>query len=52
MTDLSDQLLWIMLANILIWLGIGGYTAFVAARQKMLAKRLKQMEIINNANDT
>lgn len=50
MTGLDDSILWIAAANILVWLGIGGYVAFLARRQTALAARVKQMELLNNGN--
>lgn len=40
----GDGLLWVVLAGILVWLGIGGYVAFIAIRQKSLALALKRLE--------
>lgn len=50
MTGIDDSMLWVMAANILVWLGIGGYVAFLASRQAVLAARLKQMELPDNGN--
>lgn len=50
MTGTEDSMLWVMAANILVWLGIGGYVAFLARRQSALAARVKQMEIMGNGN--
>lgn len=50
MTDFWDSMLWVMAANILVWLGIGGYVAFLARRQAALAARLKQMELLGNGD--
>lgn len=43
-----DTPMWIMLTNALVWLGIGGYMAFLANNQAKIAKRLKQMEMIGH----
>lgn len=35
---------YLLLANILIWLGVGGYIVFIARGQERLRKRLDQVE--------
>lgn len=39
---------YLLIANILVWLGICGYVGFLALRQKALAGRLKQLELMND----
>lgn len=43
-----DAVNWLLAANIIIWLGIGVYVAFIAIGQRKLAIRLKQLEIMAN----
>ena len=43
-----DTLTWVIMANAAVWLGIGGYMAFLATRQRSLAARLAQMEMLNH----
>ena len=35
---------WLMAANAALWIGLGLYTAFLAASQKRLERRLSQGE--------
>ena len=42
----SGALIWLMAASAVIWLGIGGYLAFLAARQGEIKKRLQQLELL------
>jgi len=39
---------YLLLANVLVWLGIGGYLSFLAIRQNRLEQRLNQMERLND----
>lgn len=39
---------YLLAANIVVWLGLCGYLAFVASRQKHLERRLKQLETLND----
>ncbi|MFZ5427444.1 MAG: CcmD family protein [Thermodesulfobacteriota bacterium] len=39
---------YLLAANIAVWLGLCGYVAFVAARQKNLDRRLKQLETLKD----
>ena len=39
---------YLLAANVVVWLGLCGYLAFVAARQKHLERRLKQLETLRN----
>ena len=43
-----DSLTWVILANAVVWLGIGGYVAYLAACQRALASRIRHMEMLNN----
>ncbi len=35
---------YLLLANIAVWLGLGGYAAFLQARSARLEQRLSQLE--------
>lgn len=35
---------WLILANAVIWIGIGAYAAFLASEQKNIARRLAALE--------
>lgn len=39
---------YLLAANVVVWLGLCGYLALVAARQKHLERRLKQLEALRN----
>ena len=39
---------YLLAANVLVWLGLCGYLAFVASRQKRLERRLKQLETMHH----
>ena len=43
-----DTQTWIILANAAVWIGMGAYLAFLAARQRALAARLSQMEMLDH----
>ena len=43
-----DTLTWIIMANAAVWVGLGAYLAFMGSRQRALAARLAQWEIINH----
>ena len=43
-----DTLTWVIMANAAVWIGIGSYMAFLAARQRSLAARRAQMEMLNH----
>ena len=43
-----DTLTWVIMTNAAVWIGIGAYMAFMAARQLSLAARLAQMEMLNH----
>jgi len=40
-----DNTGYLMAANVVIWLGVGGYLLFLAGRQKRLELRLRRMEV-------
>ncbi|MFP5238263.1 MAG: CcmD family protein [Acidobacteriota bacterium] len=39
---------YLLAANVVVWLGLCGYMAFVASRQKRLERRLKQLETLQD----
>ena len=39
---------YLLAANVVVWLGIGGYLIFLAAKQARLEKGLRQMEILRD----
>jgi CcmD family protein len=39
---------FLLAANIVVWLGIGGYVLFLANSQKRLERRLRQMEMVSD----
>ncbi len=39
---------WIMLSNIVLWLGLGGYVVFLAKKQQYLEKSLAVKEHLDN----
>ncbi|MBQ3059043.1 MAG: CcmD family protein [Desulfovibrio sp.] len=43
-----DTLSWVVMTNAAVWLGIGGYLAFLAARQRALSIRLRQWELLHH----
>jgi len=40
MTDMQ----WLLCASMAVWLGIGGYAAFLASVQNRLERRVRQLE--------
>ena len=40
MTDIQ----WLLCASVAVWLGIGGYTAFLASAQNKLERRMRLLE--------
>jgi CcmD family protein len=42
------QMKYLIISNLLIWLGIGGYLIFLAIKAKRLEKKVKQLELLNN----
>ena len=45
MTDIQ----WLLCASMAVWLGIGGYAAFLASAQKRLERRVRQLEMLRDA---
>jgi len=39
---------YLLAANVIVWLGICGYVAFLATRQGRLERRLKQLEALQD----
>ncbi|WP_462324121.1 CcmD family protein [Desulfoplanes sp.] len=39
---------YLFIANLCVWIGIGGYLCFIHAAQKRLAERIDHMEIIHD----
>lgn len=35
-------------ANVVVWIGIGAYVAFLAIRQRRLTQRCEQLELMRN----
>jgi len=44
MTDMQ----WLLGASMAVWLGIGGYAAFLASAQNKLERRMRQLEILRD----
>jgi CcmD family protein len=40
-----SELSWIMSANVVIWIGLAAYAAFLALRQKDIDRRLRALEL-------
>lgn len=38
---------WLVYAGIAVWIGLGGYLAFLAASQRSLARKIAQLESLN-----
>lgn len=45
---MDQSLIWVMIANIIIWLGLGAYLAWLGASQRKLERRCRQLEILAN----
>ena len=45
MTDIQ----WLLCASVAVWLGIGGYAAFLASAQNRLERRVRQLEMLRDA---
>lgn len=43
-----EAMTWIIVTNAIVWIGIGAYVAFLAARQRALALRLSQLEMLDH----
>lgn len=46
-----DITLWLILTNALVWLGIGGYLAFVSSRLKRQAAEIRLLKMLRGAAD-
>ena len=44
MTDMQ----WLLCASVAVWLGIGGYAAFLASAQHRLERRVRQLEMLRD----
>ena len=40
---------WLLYASMAVWLGIGGYTGFLAIAQRNLERRVRQLEKLHDA---
>lgn len=38
---------YLFLANVCIWIGVGGYVLFLAGQHRTLERRLQQLEILH-----
>ena len=41
---------YLFAANVLVWVGLGCYLAFLATSQQRLKRRLSRLEILNDDN--
>lgn len=41
----------LLLANGLVWLGVGGYLVFLAGRQRSVSQQLQRLEQLHGRND-
>lgn len=39
-----EDIFWLAAANALVWFGLGAYIAYIATRQRQLARQLKNLE--------
>lgn len=46
-----DAIDWLIAGNVIIWLGIGLYVAFLAATQRKIALRLARFEALREDRD-
>lgn len=44
-----SDIYWVIAANVVVWVGLGSYCIYMACVQKGLEKRLRHMEIMDNA---
>lgn len=44
-----DNLFWLLAANVAVWLGLGAYMVFLARVQSGLERRVRHMEMIDDA---
>ncbi|MDD6181153.1 MAG: CcmD family protein [Desulfovibrionaceae bacterium] len=45
---MEDSLLWLAAANVAVWAGTGLYLIFMARQQRLLDKRLRQLELLRD----
>lgn len=38
---------YLIIANVCIWMGVGGYLLFLARQQAVLERRVRQLEILD-----
>lgn len=43
-----DAVMWLLAANVAVWLGLGAYVVFIARSQSALAVRVRRLEILHN----
>lgn len=43
-----DYQTYLLAANVAVWLGVGGYLAFLGARQRRIETRIRQMEQLSD----
>ncbi len=43
-----SDILWLMAANIAVWLGLGAYMIFLVKEQKSIDKRLSMQEVLGH----
>ncbi len=43
-----DTITWLIAANVVVWLGIGGYVLFIARGQRALQQRLQMKEMLHH----
>lgn len=49
MTEFTASVpMWLIIASAIIWLGLGGYMAFLGAVQKRLARIMRQIEALRD----
>lgn len=49
--DELDAIYWLIAGNVIVWLSLGAYVAFLASKQRALAIRLKQFETLRADHD-
>jgi len=42
------EIQWLLYASAVVWLGIGGYAAFLASAQNKLERRVRHLENLRN----
>jgi CcmD family protein len=42
---------YLFAANVAVWIGIGGYLVFLAARQAALGRRMRQLELLDEQRE-